>query len=109
MAGIAHRVTSRTVVAVLASVFVVVAGWVVLGETLPGDRWALMRLDGLVGSSIDEPMVAIGDVTDTLALSIVVVVVSGALVLLASRARLRVVPGRNRCRARRESGSEGGL
>ena len=66
-------------------VFVVVAGWVVLGETLPGDRWALMRLDGLIGSSIDEPMVAIGDVTDTLALSIVVVVVSGVLVLQGRR------------------------
>ena len=61
--------------------FVVVAVWVVLGETMPGDRWALERLDRLIGSSIDEPMIAVGDVTDTLVLSIVVVVVSGVLVL----------------------------
>ena len=65
--------------------FVVVAGWVVLGETLPGDRWALTSLEGLLGSSIDEPMIAIGDVTDALALSVVVVVVSGVLWLLGRR------------------------
>jgi undecaprenyl-diphosphatase len=74
-------VTIRRVSAILALVFVVVAVWVVLGETLPGDRWALTSLDGLGSSSIDEPMIAIGDVTDTLALSIVVVVVAGVLVL----------------------------
>ena len=78
---LAHRLTSRTIVGSLATMFVVVAVWVVISGTMPGDRWALERLDGLVGSSIDEPMIAVGDVTDTLVLSIVVVIVSGVLVL----------------------------
>ena len=79
------RVTRRSAAEFLALVFAVVAVWVVMGGALPGDRWALSSLHGRIGSSIDGPMIIVGDLTDTLALSIVVVVISGVLWLQGHR------------------------
>jgi membrane-associated phospholipid phosphatase len=76
----------RLIAAALTLVFVVVAGVVKLDGSFPGDRWALMELHDAIGTRLDDPMVVVGDVTDTLPL-IVVSVVAIALLMGAGRRR----------------------
>lgn len=64
--------------------FVVVAGWVMIAGSFPGDRRALVEIHEIVGTSTDEPMIAIGDATDGLPL-IGVAVVLAAVLLWAGR------------------------
>jgi undecaprenyl-diphosphatase len=72
-------VIHRSAAALLVLVFAATAVWVVLVGALPGDRWALSSLHGRIGSSIDEPMIAVGVVTDALALDTVAAIISGVL------------------------------
>jgi undecaprenyl-diphosphatase len=65
--------------------FTAIAAWVVMEGELPGDRWVLTEFHAQVGSSIDEPMLLVGDLTDTLALGVVVVIVSAVLWLWSRR------------------------
>ena len=75
----ALRITS----AVLFAAFVAIATWVAAEGPLAGDRWALIKLHEVFGTSIDDEMKLVGDATDTLALSVVAVVISGVLLLQA--------------------------
>jgi membrane-associated phospholipid phosphatase len=110
---LAFRLTTRSAAALLALVFAAVAVWVVVIGALPGDRWALRSLYGRIGSSIDEPMGVVEAITDTLALSVVVVVISGVVwvhgrrqdalwfllgvaVVLAANPALKEIVGRSR-------------
>jgi membrane-associated phospholipid phosphatase len=71
------------VAAIGAIAFVVLAVWVLVGGLVPGDRWALVELHHLFGTSIDGPMRTIGDWTNTAMLSVVAVVVLGVLAVQA--------------------------
>lgn len=80
-----RRGAATAVMAVVAAVvFAVVACWVSITGSFPGDRRALTALHDAVGSSIDEPMAAVRTATDTVVLVVVAVVVAGTL---ASRRR----------------------
>jgi membrane-associated phospholipid phosphatase len=110
---LASRVPPRSAAALLALVFAAAAFWVMVVGALPGDRWALSSLYSRIGTSIDEPMIAVGVVTDALALGGVMVVVSsflwlhgrrqdavwfllGVAVVLAANPVLKEIVGRSR-------------
>jgi membrane-associated phospholipid phosphatase len=63
-----------------------VAGVVAVVDAVPGDRWVLGQLHEIFGSSIDEPMTVVSDVTDTLALAAAALAVV-AILLLQTRWR----------------------
>src|SRR5688572_18193007 len=79
MASFSRR-SALIVGALFSLAFVVVAGCVMIAGSFPGDRRALIALHDVLGASIDEPMIAIGDATDTLPLVGFAVVVAAVRV-----------------------------
>ena len=84
MASISRR-SALVAAALLSAAFVVVAGCIMIVGSFPGDRRALIALHEVLGTSMDEPMIAIGDATDTVPLVGVAVVVAAALLWTGRR------------------------
>ena len=62
-----------------AALFIVLAGWVTAGGSLPGERRLLVELNEALGTTLDEPMVAVGVATDSLVIGVVGVLVIAVL------------------------------
>ena len=71
--------------ALCSLVFLAVTGCIMIAGSFPGDRGLLIELHEVVGTSTDEPMIAIGDATDTLPLVGIAVVVAAVLLLAGRR------------------------
>ena len=84
MTSISRR-SALIVAAAFSLAFVVVGGCVMVAGSFPGDRRALVVLHNVVGASTDDPMIAIGDATDTLPLVGLAVVVAAVLLLAGRR------------------------
>jgi undecaprenyl-diphosphatase len=80
-----HVLALRSIGLVLAGVFVVLAGWVVYRGSLPGDRPTLIELNDAIGTTLDEPMMAVGVATDSLAIGVAVAVIVAVLVYFGRR------------------------
>lgn len=78
------RGSARLVAAALGVVFLAVAAWVEIASSFPGDERALVEYNAAFGTTIDDPMVAIGLVTNSLPLHIAALAVV-ALLLRAGR------------------------
>lgn len=63
-----------------AGLFIVLAGWVAAGGSLPGERRLLVGLIEALGTTLDGPMVAVGVATDSLVIGVVAVLVIAVLV-----------------------------
>lgn len=61
--------------------FAVVAGWVAVRGSFPGDSAAVVTLDEWLGDSVDRPMVLVRRLTDTAALAVVAGIVMVALLI----------------------------
>ena len=70
----------------LSVALVVIAIWVALHDSLPGDRWVLIQLHTALGRSIDHEMKAVSDATDTQVLFVIAI---GILVALLFQGRRR--------------------
>ncbi len=80
---LATRSALRSTAAWGAVAFAALAVWIVVVGNLPGDRWALVELHDLLGTSLDEPMRVLGDWTDTSVLSVAALAVLGVLAMQA--------------------------
>jgi membrane-associated phospholipid phosphatase len=80
---LATRSALRWVAALCWIAFAAIAACVAAQGQLPGDRRVLIELHAHFGTSIDQPMRVVSDLTDNVALIGVVVVVSGVLLLRA--------------------------
>jgi undecaprenyl-diphosphatase len=74
------------VVAALFVAFAAITAGVAVAGPLPGDRWTLIELHSVFGTSIDRPMTVISDATDTWVLSAVAL---AFVIILLLRARWR--------------------
>ncbi len=75
----------RSTALVLAGLFVGLAGWIASGRSLAGDRWALVELDEVLGTAIDEPMIWIGDATDSVPIGAIALIAVALLALVGRR------------------------
>lgn len=80
-----HVLALRSTASVLVVLFVVLAGWVAYRGGVPGDRRNLVDLNDAIGTTLDEPMVAVGVATDSLAIGIAAIVIAAVLVHVGRR------------------------
>lgn len=69
----------------LAALFLALASWVEFAGRFPGDQLALVELSQALGTTIDGPMVLVGDATDVLPLGAIAVVIVALLVRVGRR------------------------
>lgn len=81
-----HVVVFRSIALVLAALFVVLAGWVGVGDPVPGDRRTLVELNEAIGTTIDGPMVAVGVATDSVVIGVLAVAIVAVLAYVGRRA-----------------------
>ena len=76
---------ARNAAAALAACFVVLACWVAIAGSFPGDEWVLVHLYDAIGTSWDDAMVTVGDITDLAPLVAVSLVTAAVLIVMKRR------------------------